>query len=50
MMIDLNVRVAADYPAVNVVVLMLQKDYDWPDLWRCRTKLPRLHRLPDRNW
>src|SRR5271154_4711034 len=47
---DANVRVTANYPAVNAVVLMLQKDCDWSDPRRCRTKLPRLHRLPDRNW
>ena len=34
-MIDLNVRVAANYLAVNAAVLMLQKDCDWPGLWRC---------------
>jgi len=47
--VDLKVRVAANYPAINSVVFILQKACDWPDLWRCQTKLPRLHRFPDRK-
>jgi hypothetical protein len=47
---DANLRVAANYLAVNAIVLMLQKDCDWFDPRRCRTKLPRLHPAPRSNW
>jgi hypothetical protein len=45
-LIDANLRVAANHLAVNAIVLMLQKDCDWFDPRRCRTKLPRLHPVP----